>query len=205
MRTMKKASSKNLQQASQVEVVTLAVHLLGGGTRPVDTEDVAKKVESLAPGRFTWRKYTDQINLELIRVFLSDAKKKQHGAYLAGSGRSGWTLTREGRAWSEGRGRELLGQDLTRAREERRAQSLDENRWRRERARLQASTAWNLWSHKEPIGAREAAEVFRIDSYAQGRTRDMKIARLREMFAADEGLSTFLAHLASLLEEVKAL
>ena len=35
------------------EIVTIAVYLLGGEREPVDTEDVAKKANELAPGRFT--------------------------------------------------------------------------------------------------------------------------------------------------------
>ena len=46
------------------EIVTIAVYLLGGEREPVDTEDVAKKANELAPGRFTWRKYKDQIKAE---------------------------------------------------------------------------------------------------------------------------------------------
>src|SRR4051794_12358128 len=78
------------------EVVTLAVYLLGGDRGAVGTEDVAKKANELAPGRFTWRKYKDQINLEVVRVYLSDAKKKAKGAYLIGSGNTGWSLSEAG-------------------------------------------------------------------------------------------------------------
>lgn len=45
---------------SNNEIVTLAVFLLGGDSHCVDTEDVAVKVNEIAPGRFTWRKYPDQ-------------------------------------------------------------------------------------------------------------------------------------------------
>jgi hypothetical protein len=63
------------------EIVTLAVYLLGGDSQRIDTEDIAKKVNELAPGRFTWRKYLDQINIENVRTFLSDAKKSKNGCY----------------------------------------------------------------------------------------------------------------------------
>ncbi|HAB18651.1 MAG TPA: hypothetical protein DCE44_19690 [Verrucomicrobiales bacterium] len=49
------------------EIVTLAVYLLGGDTHRVDTEDVAVKANDLAHGRFTWRKYRDQINIDANR------------------------------------------------------------------------------------------------------------------------------------------
>lgn len=85
---------------SNHEIVTLAVLLLGGESQYVDTEDVAVRANELAPGRYTWRKYPEQINLELIRVYLSDAKKPKKGAYLLGSGNSGWMLTERGLAFA---------------------------------------------------------------------------------------------------------
>ena len=71
----------------QVQIVTLAVYLLGGDQKVIDTEDVAVKAYQLAPGRFSWRKYPDQVNLELVRVYLSAGKKPSRGAWLEGSGR----------------------------------------------------------------------------------------------------------------------
>lgn len=74
---------------SSHEIVTLAVFLFGGDSRCIDTEDIAVKANEIAPGRFTWRKYRDQINIEQVRAFLSDAKKAKNGAYLSGSGIDG--------------------------------------------------------------------------------------------------------------------
>lgn len=59
------------------------------------------KAHQIAPGRFAWKKYADQIDLELIRVFLSDAKKPKNGAYLSGTGNSGWLLTDAGLAFAK--------------------------------------------------------------------------------------------------------
>jgi hypothetical protein len=190
-----------LPRPSQLELVTLAVYLLGGDRNPVDTEDVAKKADSLAPGRFAWRKYKDQINLELIRVFLSDAKKRANGAYVEGSGRTGWSLTSAGRAWAAKTGQRLVGADLRRPRTQLRAGSLEESRWRRERARLITTAAWVQWSQGAPISARDAAEVFRIDSYAQGRTRHLKVARLLELFSGDREISSFLSEASVVVEK----
>lgn len=63
-----------LDGLTQAELVTVAVYLLGGELRKIDTEDTAMKAHEIAPGRFAWRKYPGQINLELVRVALSDAK-----------------------------------------------------------------------------------------------------------------------------------
>ena len=94
---------KNL---SNHEIVTLSVYLLGGESRHVDTEEVAVKANELAPGRFTWRKYPDQINIENVRTFLSDAKKSKNGSYLAGSGKDGWILTEKGFDFAQRRAKE---------------------------------------------------------------------------------------------------
>lgn len=187
-------------KTSQIELVTLAVYALGGSTRAIDTEDVAIKVQELAPGRFAWRKYPEQINLELVRVYLSAAKSR--GGYLSGSGRTGWTLTPGGRSWAESAAPQVLGQDMTRSREERQAGSIDETRWRRERARLMQTAAWPKWANgnRDAITPRDAAEVFRIDSYAIGRTYDLKVGRLQEMFHEDLELREFLSAIAPLLE-----
>ncbi len=151
---------------SQVELVTLAVYLCGGDTHAIDTEDIAVKVNELAPGRFTWRKYPDQINLELVRAYLSAAKGRS--GYLSGIVKAGWTLTPKGLAWAKTEGQALLGQDTSRRREELKGGSIDEVRWRRERDRVLTTSAWKQWSTgNQDILKRNAEEVFRIDSYAR--------------------------------------
>jgi hypothetical protein len=90
---MKKANARTRGGLSNHEIVTLAVYLLGGDTQCVDTEDVAIKANELAPGRFTWRKYQDQINLGNIRWSLWDAKKPKNGANLLEAGKEEWQLT----------------------------------------------------------------------------------------------------------------
>ena len=132
---MKKKLEKRLTDStSQAEVVTLALYRLGGGQKNIDTEDVAVEAHELAPGRFSWKKYPDQINLELIRVFLSDAKIKN--GLVMGSRRTGWRLTHEGLRWAETAAQALPDSDLSRTRAQSRSGGPDEQRRRRERDRL---------------------------------------------------------------------
>ncbi len=187
---------------SQVEVVTLAVYLCGGDANVVDTEDVAVKVNEIAPGRFTWRKYPSQINIEQVRVYLSAAKGR-HG-YLAGKGRDGWSLTPAGHTWATTKGIALLGEDQSRRREERKGGSVDEARWQRERARVTSTAAWARWSAGDHgIPQREAEAVFRIDDYAVGRTRDLKVGRLRALFEDDIEVAPFIEAVATVVEQGK--
>jgi hypothetical protein len=147
----------------------------------------------IAPGRFSWKKYPDQINLELIRVFLSDAKKNE---LVVGSGRTGWRLTQRGLKSAKELPGTPGGLDVVRPRAQSRAGSIEEQRWRRERSRIVATRAWRLWiSGVRDIPSAETKQVFRIDSYARGELRETKITRLRAMFAEDQELAPFLNHL----------
>lgn len=186
------------------QVVTLAVYLLGGSRSAVDTEDVAVRANELAPGRFSWRKYRDQINLELVRVYLSDAKKEQHGAMLIGAGRSGWRLTQSGLDWAS-KVAPLIGHvDLSRSRAQVKSGSIDEKRWQRERARILTSKAWDLWlDDKENITINDAKKVFRVDSYVTGQLLETKITRILSLFYNDDELNTFLKYIANLVREEK--
>ena len=60
---------------SKPELVTIAVALLGGDTMYVDREDVAIKVNDIAPGQFNWRKYPERIDLDAVGGQLRTAKK----------------------------------------------------------------------------------------------------------------------------------
>jgi hypothetical protein len=194
---MKKMPGKRLtKSASQTEVVTLATYLLGGAQKAIDTEDIAVEAHRLAPGRFSWKKYPDQINLELIRVYLSDAKKSDKGVLLLGSGRTGWRLTQSGLKWAERAAQNFENIQINRTRAQLRSGSIDEQRWRRERSRIQATQAWKMWAEgKRDIPPAEAKAIFRIDSYAKGDLREAKITRVRSLFLEDEELGPFLDHL----------
>jgi hypothetical protein len=203
---MKKRTEKDLTKApSQTEVVTLAVFLLGGDQRAIDTEDIAVRAHQLAPGRFAWRKYPDQINLELVRVYLSDAKKSDKGEMLIGSGRTGWRLTQRGLKWAQSTSRKVKNLETSRSRAQSRSGSIDEQRWRRERTRVQGTKAWKDWSNgQRDISFADAKEVFRIDSYAKGDLREAKLTRVTSLFSDDRELSPFLEHLVDILNKGSA-
>ena len=203
---MKNSPLKTLtSDFSQSEVVTLAVYLLGGDHDAIDTEDVAVKAHELAPSRFAWRKYPNQINLELVRVYLSDAKKLQKGKMLSGSGRTGWRLTQDGLKWAQQAAQQTDTADFSRSRSQSRSGSVDEQRWRRERSRIQGTDAWQLWETGErEISTSDARIVFRIDSYAVGALRETKMTRMLSLFSEDPELAPFLTHIASILNDNEA-
>jgi len=197
---MKKESVKHLTDLSQVQVVSLAVYLCGGGQKAIDTEDVAMKAHQIAPGRFSWTKYADQVNLELVRVYLSAAKNPNNGQMLSGSGKSGWTLTQTGLDFAKRAEKRMASLGLSRKRQESRSGSIDENRWRRERTRIISSSVWNKWTEGiREFSIPDAHEIYRIDHYAIGGLRDKKITRLRSLFLNDGEIDAFLEHLAKVV------
>lgn len=199
------AEKQLTQVTTTVELVTWAVYLLGGEQKRIDTEDVAVKAFELAQKRFSWRKYPQQINLELVRVYLSDAKKPEHGELLTGSGRTGWSLTQKGLAWLRSARSKLesLGANEPQRRESR-AGSVDSSRRDRERKRILSLPAWVRWSQGErSVVLAEAREVFRLDSYSTPSVREAKLTRLRAMFGDDEELSPFLTRLSDEIDKEK--
>lgn len=197
---------KYLTTITHAELVTWAVYVLGGDQRRIDTEDVAVKAHQLAPARFRWRKYPEQINLELVRVYLSDAKKSEHGALLTGSGRTGWSLTQKGLLWVRSARAKVkaLGAD-EQAGHQSRAGSIDSTRIDRERKRIMTMAAWFRWSSGDrTVLMDEAWEVFRLDSYSTSSVREAKLTRLRAMFEDDDQLSPFLKHLSEEIDGQEA-
>ena len=182
---------------SNHEIVTLAVYLLGGDTRHIDTEDIAIKANALAPGRFTWRKYPGQINIENVRTFLSDAKKPKNGKYLSGAGKDGWILTSSGMDFAKQRLGDLGGSNLAR-----KAISAKERNWlRRERERMLASEAFAKLTagRQDAISAHEAESFFRVDAYVTGGSREEKILRTKNAFGDDPELGPLIKLLESMI------
>lgn len=168
------------------EVVLLAVYLLGGETSPIETEDIAVKVNELAPGAFTWKKYPAQINLEIVRVVLSNLRRDEDGSLLIGKGNDGWMLTERGhqlaRAFSE---------NSSRAGGSKTPLSQKEKTWRRsEKVRMLATPAFDKISKGRggTVTEQEAEAFFRLDSYVTGKAREQKLLRAKNVFGDDPEL-----------------
>jgi hypothetical protein len=86
-------SRKPKHELANHEIVVLAAYLVGAQKMSADTEDVAIKANEIAPGRFSWRKYREQVNIESVRKRLWDATRQDRGAYLIRSEKTGWRLS----------------------------------------------------------------------------------------------------------------
>lgn len=91
-----------------------ALYLLGGDSKRIHTEDIALKCFQLFPRSFSWAKYSQYPDKDIVRVALTDSRKKKNGALVEGrtgqkrgqTGKTnrppiedGWTLTVEGITW----------------------------------------------------------------------------------------------------------
>jgi len=181
---------------TNVEVVTIALYQLGGIARSVDTEDIAVLAHKLAPARFSWRKYVEQINLQGVRFALEDAKKTQFG-YVFGDSNEGWILTEPGVNYAKRNAKRLLSENQVKERG-----SLADKKWRRrERERIISSDAF-LKSREnglEAVSMQEANSLFRIDEYVTGNARERKIARLVNVFRNDPEIGHVIVELAARL------
>jgi len=192
------SSGSALERLSAWQLVVLAVARCGGAMKSVDTEDVAIAVHGLAPGRFSWRKHQDQINLEHVRVALSDAKKPKCGALLTGSGDAGWMLSAAGKAFVDSQPQRSSATAVASrlSTEEKRLRSRELARIR-EHPVIQACIADS--THSPSV--RDAELVFRIDSYVVGIDRRRKIDRLINMLGDDERLGSVVRRLGAVLLE----
>ncbi len=92
-----------------------ALYLLGGDSTSIHTEDIALKCFEFFPTSFSWAKYSQYPDKDIVRVALTDARKKLYGGLVEGrSGQKrglsaktqrhpvddGWMLTAAGIQWA---------------------------------------------------------------------------------------------------------
>ena len=179
---------------SNVDIVVLAVLLCGGDSQQVDTEDVAVKASEIAPGRFAWRKYRDQISIDAVRKRLWDATKPEKGGYLIGSERQGWSITPAGLARVRATSGLFGTADLARD-----PLSKAEQRQRRvDRERMLASEAYRVALEDGPdsVSYRDAELFFRLNDYVVGIARERRLNRILAVFGDDSELGPLVSQLA---------
>ncbi len=186
------SAKKPVTDLSNSEIVVIAALHAGAAGVHVDTEDIAVKANEIGPGRFSWKKYPDQINIDSVRKRLWDGRTRGH---LVGSERDGWLLTETGAAFARKYRRSLGVEKTTRL-------SLNERKWRRvEKARLLATAAYMKFGSGQlsSITAREAQGFFRIDAYVSSSAIENKILRLLNAFSDDREVGPAVKHLAALV------
>lgn len=181
------------------EVVVLAAYLAGAQKSVADTEDIAVKANELAPGRFTWRKYKDQINIDTVRKRLWDATKPEKGSYLIGSEKAGWRLTKAGFDFA----RKGVKKTNTTALGKQRKSREEHASHARELRRMMLEDAFVKFvkGRAQDITKGDAERFFRIDDYVTGQSRSAKIERFKIIASSNKRLSQAIELLATLVKE----
>lgn len=184
---------------SNDKIVVLAAFLAGADQGLADTEDIAMRANDLAPGKFSWRKYHDQINIEAVRKRLYDAAKESRGGLISGGEREGWLLTAAGLDFCN-RHRSLLEGGL---RFNPRLSAKEKTWQHRERTRMLAEVAFTKWQAGEidQISRQDAERFFAVDDYIKGAARAKRIERAEQIFRADLELKNAIREIAKLLGE----
>lgn len=95
------------------EIVVYVLHILGGGLRFIPTEDIAKKCFEIVPDLFSWVKYPEYPDKDVVRHALIRARDEVGSLVRGRAGRGkghaarsnadpaldGWSLTSEGAKW----------------------------------------------------------------------------------------------------------
>jgi hypothetical protein len=192
--------TKNKEESvlTNPQVASIAVYLLGGKSKYIDTEDVALKAFELAPERFAWRKYPDEIDLGAVKYACSDARKPNFGGLLIGSPTKGWMLTEEGLVYAK-----AARKRLTAARTKReRVSGQDKRLVSIEKTRLLSTTAYEKYAtgRLSEVTIDEAWSFFRVNDYITGKSRTQKIIRIKNLFASDSDLGELVQYLANKLD-----
>ena len=171
---------------SNPELVSIAVYLLGGDTYPIDREDIAIKVNEIAPGRFCWRKYPQYIDLDAVGVALRDAKKPKNGGFLVGNNSEGWMLSPIGLKRFRNIDFSLIDRSEF---PQYRRDSISAN-IENEAIRLKSTRAYHLYlaGDLEKIGLQDFFQFVRINEYFHGKSRSRRISVIDNAVVDDEDL-----------------
>jgi len=177
----------HIDALSNPELVTIAVALLDGDVEYIDPEHIAIKVNDIAPERFSWRKYSERIDLGSVRTALRDAKKPKNGGLLVGNNTRGWMLSPAGLKWVRALDFALIqDEQQTKYRKESISASQEA-----ECARLRTTTAYALFvdGNYEAITLQNFYQFARVNEYFQSKARQRRYTIIDNAVIDDETLS----------------
>ena len=191
---LRKWVEMRVEDCTNFELVTLAVALMDGDREYVHPEDIAVKVNEMLPGRFSWRRYPDQIDLDAVRVALRDAKKEKNGGLLVGSNVEGWMLSPKGIAWTSMIG--VIEGDLDSEISHRRNSLFADQEL--ERNRLRTTHAYQLYhiGKRDEITLQDFHQFAKINEYFRSKARQRRYAIIDNAVVGDK-------HLAAIWEYLK--
>ncbi|MCY4402680.1 MAG: hypothetical protein OXD54_08920 [Candidatus Poribacteria bacterium] len=172
---------------TKVQLVTIVVAILNGDVTYVDREEVAIKVNDIAPGRFNWRKYPERIDLDAVSIALRSAKKSQNGGLIVGNNTKGWMLSPAGLMWIKSIDLKPIHEQLS---VNVKAISISANQ-EVEHKRLCNTRAYKLFisEESEAIVLQDFYEFARVNEYFQTKARQRRYAIIANTVIDDYTLS----------------
>ena len=163
-------------------IAAIALLHLDGSERAVGMEDLAMKMAELAPGRFNWKKYPEQINIETVRSIVAKLLKTDP-PFAAGGVRDGWMLTPAGindAFQAPGVASAPVLASLVRS-----------------AALLRQSDAWEKFARLAPeeITVYDARRFLKVDEYTSPRRRKERGRAIRNIAAHDDDLDALVTYL----------
>jgi hypothetical protein len=182
-------------ELSNPEILTLAVYMRGGAVSPVDLEDAAIEAFNLAPKKFSWKKYEDQIDLRIVQYALQDACKVDMG-YLKGGSKHGYMLTQTGLDWAKRYDESKQFSTTSR-------KSSPSDLLLKEQIRLQKSRAYEKFVSGNPdkITMMDFREFARVNDYFPEHVRKQRYAKIDNVVKDDEELKKVWTYLRTRFEE----
>jgi len=180
---MNKSANSKTQDYTNRDIIIIAVYQLGGALRHIHLEDIAMKAAELAPRRFCWKKYPDQINLESVRITLKNELGLPKRRVL-GSIRDGWMLTPDGLSWCLATGSGGDNQTL-----------MDELRREINRAKKTITFGKSISGRGGEVSAIEMEAFLRVNDYFTARDRRERILALANAAVLDSQLRLVLSNL----------
>lgn len=171
----------------KTQLVTIAVALLNGDIAYVDREEVAIKVNDIAPGCFNWRKHPERIDLDAVSIALRSAKKSQNGGLIVGNNTKGWMLSPAGLKWIKTIDLDAIHEKLS---VKVKQASISANQ-EAERKRLFNTRAYKLFisDKSEAIVLQDFYEFARVNEYFQTKARQRRYAIIANTVIDDNTLS----------------
>lgn len=169
------------QSEANRECILAALVHLGGAGRAIDTEDLAMHVASLAPGRFRWRKYPEQINLESVHSIAKSLLRDKQ-PLITGSKRDGWMLTQAGMGWCSA----VLGKETVKA-------TLGE--LTDPTLTLRQTKAFQKFQQQEMLSLYDVRQLLRVDEYSSKRRRRERIQATLNAAGDDMQILQLIAHI----------
>lgn len=180
----------NPLKVSNSHLVVVAVAELGGENHFVHPEDIAIRVDEIAPGKFRWQKFHDFIDIHLVKKALQDTKRKHgpDGPLLTGDNTKGWMLTPAGQEWFRQTAVDLLaGNERTEVNRKFSVEAEQEA----ERTRMRKTNAFMLFEsgREGDISLVDFRRFARINEYFLSKTRTRRFALVDNVVSSDEELA----------------